>query len=512
MSHGQRPRGDLAERRRSWSLTVLPGVRVQRILTPEPVSSGMARLPRLFRGRPADGRLAEYAGGVKGDAAQAPPYSTAIVRARRLPGGREEDDLVAVEEPLEIRIGGAPVAVTMRTPGHDEELALGFCLSEGLAPGRRAPARRPRREHGRGRRARLRPRRLRAQLLHLVVVRRLRQGRARGGRRRGAACRERPRVPARGRRGAPRPAARGAAGVRRDRRAARDRALRRARRARSASARTSAATTRWTRSSGWAFREGLAAARRPRSSASAAGSRSSSCRRRRSPAARSSSRSARRRASPSSSPPTAASRSAASCASGRMNVYTEPWRIERLTGVLLVGGASDRFGSPKALARFAARRSPSAAWRVLGEVCDELIAVGKAADGLELPFPVIDDGVEERAPVFGVLAGLRAAANDVCVVLPVDCPLVTPGALQSLGESIAVSPTGAAARRLHEEPSRCLERRVAAWRAFVAWRQPTRGGSSSRPLRRRRRARTSSRGSSGLVTRSSSVAPGCSPG
>ncbi|CAN5126065.1 formate dehydrogenase accessory sulfurtransferase FdhD [soil metagenome] len=71
---------------------------------------------------------------MKGDAAQAPPYSTAIVRARRLPGGREEDALVAVEEPLEIRIGGEPVAVTLRTPGHDEELALGFCLTEGLQP------------------------------------------------------------------------------------------------------------------------------------------------------------------------------------------------------------------------------------------------------------------------------------------------------------------------------------------------------------------------------------------
>lgn len=41
---------------------------------------------------------------------------------------------MAVEEPLEIRINGAPVAVTMRTPGADEELALGFCLSEGLQP------------------------------------------------------------------------------------------------------------------------------------------------------------------------------------------------------------------------------------------------------------------------------------------------------------------------------------------------------------------------------------------
>jgi len=56
------------------------------------------------------------------------------VRTVRLPGGRQDDDVVAVEEPLEIRIGGEPVAVTMRTPGHDEELALGFCLTEGLAP------------------------------------------------------------------------------------------------------------------------------------------------------------------------------------------------------------------------------------------------------------------------------------------------------------------------------------------------------------------------------------------
>jgi FdhD protein len=41
-------------------------------------------------------------------------------------------DLVAVEEPLEIRAGGAPIAVTMRTPGHDEELAVGFLHGEGL--------------------------------------------------------------------------------------------------------------------------------------------------------------------------------------------------------------------------------------------------------------------------------------------------------------------------------------------------------------------------------------------
>jgi FdhD protein len=57
----------------------------------------------------------------------------------RVPDGPAHD-VVAVEEPLEIRIGGRPVAVTMRTPGHDEELALGFALSEGLQPaGARIP-------------------------------------------------------------------------------------------------------------------------------------------------------------------------------------------------------------------------------------------------------------------------------------------------------------------------------------------------------------------------------------
>src|SRR5690242_12687763 len=68
-----------------------------------------------------------------------PPYATTRVEVVRVPEG-DAADVVAVEEPLEIRIGGTPVAVTMRTPGHDEELALGFALSEGLRPaGARLP-------------------------------------------------------------------------------------------------------------------------------------------------------------------------------------------------------------------------------------------------------------------------------------------------------------------------------------------------------------------------------------
>jgi len=69
------------------------------------------------------------------------PYATTTVGVVRLPAGDERDDRLAVEEPLELRVNGEPVAVTMRTPGHDEELALGFCLTEGIgATDARLPA------------------------------------------------------------------------------------------------------------------------------------------------------------------------------------------------------------------------------------------------------------------------------------------------------------------------------------------------------------------------------------
>lgn len=132
-----------------------------------------------------------------------------------------------------------------------------------------------------------------------------------------------------------------------------------------------------------------------------------------------------------------------------------------LTGVLLVGGASERFGSPKALARLGGETLAERAWRLLGEACEERLAVGKAGE-LALPFPVLDDGAPVRAPIAGVVAGLRAAANDVAVFLPVDCPRLTAPALRALGEAVAVPQTGplpgAYAKAMLPE----LERRLAA--------------------------------------------------
>ena len=48
---------------------------------------------------------------------------------------RRVDDRIVEEVPLEIRLEGTPLAVVMRTPGHDADLILGFALTEGILLG-----------------------------------------------------------------------------------------------------------------------------------------------------------------------------------------------------------------------------------------------------------------------------------------------------------------------------------------------------------------------------------------
>ena len=136
-----------------------------------------------------------------------------------------------------------------------------------------------------------------------------------------------------------------------------------------------------------------------------------------------------------------------------------------LTGVLLVGGASSRFGSPKALARLGGETLAERAWRVLGELGGERLAVGKRADGLELPFPLVDDGTEVRAALAGLVAGLRAATSDVVVFLPVDTPLVDAPSLRALAAACrdaAVPPGGPLPGAYRRSALPVLERRLAA--------------------------------------------------
>lgn len=111
--------------------------------------------------------------------------------------------------------------------------------------------------------------------------------------------------------------------------------------------------------------------------------------------------------------------------------------------MLLVGGASTRFGSPKALAVIDGVTLAERAWALLGDACAERIAVGK--NDHPLPFDVLDDGSSVRAAIVGVVAGLRAARHDVSVVIPVDMPRLTIEALHALAAACrdaAHPPTG----------------------------------------------------------------------
>ena len=95
-----------------------------------------------------------------------------------------------------------------------------------------------------------------------------------------------------------------------------------------------------------------------------------------------------------------------------------------LTGILLVGGTSSRFGSPKELAEHEGETLADRAWRLLGDACDERFAVGRGG--------LADPGT---GPVAAIAAGLRAATHEIAVVIPVDMPRLTADALRLLAEA-----------------------------------------------------------------------------
>jgi molybdenum cofactor guanylyltransferase len=140
---------------------------------------------------------------------------------------------------------------------------------------------------------------------------------------------------------------------------------------------------------------------------------------------------------------------------------------DEVTGVLLVGGASRRFGSPKALARFQGEVLGERAYRLLDEAFGRILVVGKVGDGLTLPFNVVDDGSEVRAAIVGLVAALRHAETDVCVVLPTDMPLVSVDLLRRLADEVegfdaAVPQSGPLPGAYRKAALPALEQRVAA--------------------------------------------------
>jgi molybdopterin-guanine dinucleotide biosynthesis protein A len=137
-----------------------------------------------------------------------------------------------------------------------------------------------------------------------------------------------------------------------------------------------------------------------------------------------------------------------------------------VTGVLLVGGESARFGSPKALAKLEGETLAERAYRTLHETFGTVLAVGKDEDVWPLPFPVADDGRALRAAIVGVAAALRIAETEVAVVVPTDMPFLTPAALGVLadaahGVDAAVPQTGPLPGAYRRSALPVLERRIA---------------------------------------------------
>ena len=361
----------------------------------------------------------------------APPYSAAEVDVIRLPDGVSERDRVAVEEPLELRIGGEPVAVTMRTPGHDEELALGFCLSEGLSPES----------------ARI-PDDLAANTIDVVAsgfdAERLRRsfytssscGVCGKGALEAVAV-EAPRVESQLR--VPLSVITGLP----DRLRAEQAAFAVTGGLHATGLFDADGTVVCVREDvgrhnafdkvvGRAFLDGLlplAAAHRVRQRAAVLRARAEGGGRRLPGARR------RRRAVE----PRRRARHRPRRHALRLRPRRNGQRLHRDVADRLTGRVARRRGehalrlAEGARASSAARRSPIAPGALLGDACDERIAVGKGDE--ELPFPVLADGVDEYASIHGLVAGLRASTTDVCVVLPVDCPNMTADALRSLADA-----------------------------------------------------------------------------
>ena len=105
--------------------------------------------------------------------------------------------------------------------------------------------------------------------------------------------------------------------------------------------------------------------------------------------------------------------------------------------------------------------------RVLGEAFERVIAVGKKSDALPLPFPVLDDGSDERAAIIGLAAALRLSRAELNVVLPTDMPFVPAGLLRELAEAAsgvdaAVVQTGPFPGAYRRSALAVFERRIAA--------------------------------------------------
>lgn len=113
-----------------------------------------------------------------------------------------------------------------------------------------------------------------------------------------------------------------------------------------------------------------------------------------------------------------------------------------LTGVLLAGGRSTRFGTDKAAALLRGR--PLAQWvaQALAAACDALVVVharGQALPALDVAVPVrcVEDRWEARGPLAALVTAFPLVETPLCVVASTDVPLLAPGVVRLLAARVA---------------------------------------------------------------------------
>jgi molybdopterin-guanine dinucleotide biosynthesis protein A len=124
-----------------------------------------------------------------------------------------------------------------------------------------------------------------------------------------------------------------------------------------------------------------------------------------------------------------------------------------VSGIVLAGGRSSRFGSDKLVAEIDGRPLLQHAIHALAEIADEVVVVGSAQGGPELlascrvPMRIARDATPDGGPLVGLIAGLEAARFPIAVVVGGDMPLLVPSVLATLVERLSRDAHGTAAHR-----------------------------------------------------------------
>lgn len=111
---------------------------------------------------------------------------------------------------------------------------------------------------------------------------------------------------------------------------------------------------------------------------------------------------------------------------------------ERVSGLILAGGRSSRFGEPKPLATLHGRSLVSWVALAIAPFCGELlVSIGAQADatGFRRAVPgarLVRDIQSDRGPIEGFSRGFRAAGRPIVLVVPSDAPLLRPSLLRAL--------------------------------------------------------------------------------